>query len=99
MRIFVGERPQLDNCFELGDQCIEKWKAGEKFHFITERRTTVRLLLEDDDVKALFYALIERCQKDERGLETLEMCADVLARLAPACQKAVVGMKCLEAVP
>ena len=91
MKIFLGERPGHQT--GAGEECIEAWKDTRPFVLNTERLTPVRFRIEDDDVAGLFFALIQRYQKNKQHSEIMKICAGVLSHLAPACEQAVSGIE------
>ena len=90
MKIFLGDRPRQMTI--AGEQCIELWKKTFPFVLDTERLTPVHMRLDDEDVLALFYALIDRYRENGKHKDIMRICAEVLERLAAATKEAVTAI-------
>jgi len=81
MRIDLGDRPGHRLKSEAAD-CIESWKGGEPFALDTKGLRPVTVEITDEDIIALFYALIERYEHSASRNKKLRLCTEVMARLA-----------------
>jgi DNA mismatch repair ATPase MutL len=73
------------------------WLKGTKSGG-SQRETDLFLEIDDSDVIALFYALIERYQESEEQARTVEVCVEAITRLAAASREIAVEVKTLEAM-
>jgi hypothetical protein len=100
MKIYRGGR-EIDSK-EPGDY-IQEWKTGQPIWLNGtidghERFAHFGLRIEDPDVIALFYALIERYQESEEQAKTVAVCAEAITRLATASQQIAMKVETLEAM-
>jgi hypothetical protein len=94
MKLYRGFRPQVETDSKRPDAYISDWTNGDQIWLRgtksrrAQRTTDLFLEIDDDDVRALFYALIERHQTSGDVAETLELCAEAMSRLASCLRSA-----------
>lgn len=96
MRIYRGINPEsVETDSKQPDEYISEWKSGHRIWLkgtklqSAERETDLFLEIDDADVIALFYALLERYQESEDPALVSELCVEVLSRLN-VCLKSTV---------
>lgn len=82
MRMRLGSRPGKCVGSRESADCIECWKSGEPYWFNTQRLSGLKLEIEDSDILALFYGLVERYEKLEATADAIKVVAEANSRVA-----------------
>jgi hypothetical protein len=116
MKLYRNMNERVLTDFKEPAEYISRWKdsghiwlSGTKTEG-AERETELFLKIEEEDVLALFYALLERYEEflsteetcgqlmsnDHRVTPLLAVCAEAMARLGAACRKSAAETRTLE---
>ena len=105
MKLYRGFHPRkVQTDSKKPDHYISDWMRGDLIWLKgtksggSQRETDLFLEIDDSDVIALFYALIERYQESEEQARTVEVCVEAITRLAAASREIAVEVKTLEAM-
>jgi len=95
VKLYRNVREMVETDRKTPEEYISQWKDGERIWlkgtktFGAQNETDLFLKIEEVDVIALFYALLERYEKSVPTAETVKILAEANSRLAE-CLRAVL---------